>query len=292
VGAGHHLLRGFGGLLARFPRHRAPCPKLLPAFDFTSRSLFVAAAVILLSPWPMSWYGMGMSAVALTLFPCSSSLAHGSRCACATATPGISCRLGADDHRSMTRALQAAGLLGIDSRATHLYALGVLLQAAALVLGLAERMMRTRRERDQAQQAAAHDALTGVLNRRALDARLHAACAEACRGGPRPALLFLDIDHFKSVNDNYGHAGGDACLVETARRIQSQLADGDCARALGRRGVRRAAALGRPGDGAQDFRGHPPRRVGAADAVPRPRDRGDDQHRHQRLRPGHRRRRS
>jgi diguanylate cyclase (GGDEF)-like protein len=209
-------------------------PRLLPAFDLVSRVLFVAAAVIVLSPWPMSWYGMAMSTVAMTLFPLLVvtgswiALRTRDRYAWYFLAGWVPMTIG-----SMTRALQTAGLLDIDSRATHLYALGVLLQAAALVLGLAERMMRTRRERDQAQQAAAHDALTGVLNRRALDARLHAACAEAVRGGAKPALLFLDIDHFKSVNDNYGHAGGDACLVETARRIQSQLADGD---SLGRWG--------------------------------------------------------
>jgi diguanylate cyclase (GGDEF)-like protein len=213
------------------PRH---APRLLPAFDITSRTLFVAAAVVLFSPWPMPWYGMAMSGVALTLFPLLVVagawivLRTRDRYAWYFLAGWVPMTIG-----SMTRALQTAGLVDIDSRATHLYALGVLLQAAALVLGLAERMMRTRRERDQAQQAASHDVLTGVLNRRAFDARLQAACAGARAGGPLPSLLFLDIDHFKAVNDNYGHAGGDACLVETARRIQSQLADGD---ALGRWG--------------------------------------------------------
>jgi diguanylate cyclase (GGDEF)-like protein len=203
-------------------------PKLLPVFNVTSRALYVGAVVVALSPWAMAWYGMTMSAVAVTMYPLLVltgawiALRTRDRYAWYFLAGWIPMTVG-----SMTRALQTAGLVAVDSSVTHLYATGVLLQAAALVLGLAERMLRTRRERDQAQLAAAHDALTGVLNRRAFDARLHAACAAAKSGGPRPALLFLDIDHFKGVNDNYGHAGGDACLIETVRRVQAQLADGD-----------------------------------------------------------------
>jgi len=78
---------------------------------------------------------------------------------------------------------------------------------------------------------AATDALTGLSNRRSLDQLL-----DAWVGGPRAnrrslALLMLDIDHFKSVNDRHGHAVGDATLKAFAERVRAQLrADDRCAR--------------------------------------------------------------
>ncbi|MBB5202904.1 diguanylate cyclase (GGDEF)-like protein [Inhella inkyongensis] len=76
---------------------------------------------------------------------------------------------------------------------------------------------------------AATDALTGLLNRRSLDALLQAGLS-----GPVPrqmALLMLDIDHFKQINDRHGHACGDAALRAFADRVRAQLRDGDhCAR--------------------------------------------------------------
>jgi diguanylate cyclase (GGDEF)-like protein len=66
------------------------------------------------------------------------------------------------------------------------------------------------------QQLATHDALTGLLNRRALDERLP-ALARRCAAQGRPlSLALLDIDHFKQVNDQHGHAAGDAVLARLA----------------------------------------------------------------------------
>ena len=77
------------------------------------------------------------------------------------------------------------------------------------------------RQRDRMLYLARHDPLTGLLNRRAFDERLRDALARAERYGHRVALLFVDLDGFKKVNDQCGHARGDELLQECAARIRS-----------------------------------------------------------------------
>lgn len=67
--------------------------------------------------------------------------------------------------------------------------------------------------------AASHDPLTGLVNRRALADRLRAAQARRDRDGRDLALLFIDLDRFKAVNDEHGHETGDRLLVEVARGL-------------------------------------------------------------------------
>ncbi len=77
------------------------------------------------------------------------------------------------------------------------------------------------------------DALTGWHNRRYLTVRLGEELARARRDGTRLVCLMLDIDHFKRVNDNWGHAAGDAVLREIAQRIESQVRASDVAARYG-----------------------------------------------------------
>jgi diguanylate cyclase (GGDEF)-like protein len=79
--------------------------------------------------------------------------------------------------------------------------------------------LRTKAVHDGLVETASRDGLTGVFNRRELDTRAEQAVALAARHGRPFACLLLDIDHFKQVNDVYGHAAGDAVLREAARRI-------------------------------------------------------------------------
>ncbi|HJR74431.1 MAG TPA: diguanylate cyclase [Luteimonas sp.] len=70
-------------------------------------------------------------------------------------------------------------------------------------------------------RSAEMDALTGALNRRTLDQWLTRSFAEAHRGNKELSILFVDLDHFKSINDTHGHAAGDHCL----RRVSGALRD-------------------------------------------------------------------
>lgn len=92
-----------------------------------------------------------------------------------------------------------------------------------ILLGLADAILHARRERDLAQDAAERDGLTGVLNRDGLMRRLDAASAHAMQSGQPLSLLFIDLDHFKSINDRLGHLAGDLCLKSVASAVESRL---------------------------------------------------------------------
>ncbi len=82
-------------------------------------------------------------------------------------------------------------------------------------------------------QQAHCDPLTGLLNRRILRERLERDIAQAGRDGRTMALLYLDLDYFKEVNDTLGHSAGDALLQEAARRLLRCVQDGDSVARLG-----------------------------------------------------------
>jgi len=81
-----------------------------------------------------------------------------------------------------------------------------------------------REQRDLYEHLSRTDALTGVYNRRHFTARLDQLAQRAQQGGGGFTLLILDIDHFKQVNDRYGHVVGDACLKALADRLQRAFA--------------------------------------------------------------------
>lgn len=92
---------------------------------------------------------------------------------------------------------------------------------------------RKRAERDLQESVALlryhahHDALTGLPNRLQFEERLHEAVASANRHRRPFAVLFLDLDNFKAINDDLGHASGDVVLIEVARRLRRSLRASD-----------------------------------------------------------------
>jgi diguanylate cyclase (GGDEF)-like protein len=77
------------------------------------------------------------------------------------------------------------------------------------------------------------DALTGLANRRRWDSELAAACEAAQRAGSPVAVVLVDLDHFKQVNDRFGHAGGDEALRQIAGLLQERVRAGDLVARLG-----------------------------------------------------------
>ena len=80
---------------------------------------------------------------------------------------------------------------------------------------------------------AHHDALTGLANRARLRDQLHLAVARSRRDGRLLAVLMIDLDHFKPVNDVHGHAAGDLLLKEIGRRLSVGLRTTDTVARLG-----------------------------------------------------------
>jgi diguanylate cyclase (GGDEF)-like protein len=91
-----------------------------------------------------------------------------------------------------------------------------------------------RRTAEQAILKLAHyDAVTGLPNRFLFNDRLHQALAHGLRHGRPVALLYLDLDHFKVINDTLGHGAGDRVLAEAAHRLRSCVRDTDTVARLG-----------------------------------------------------------
>lgn len=127
--------------------------------------------------------------------------------------------------------LLSSGWIAVFTLETLLYVIGT----AFIVL-----MMAKERSESLYKTAAATDPLTGLLNRRGFMERAELLIGRNTRGGGRVSLLMFDLDHFKLINDRYGHAGGDAALRVFSETIQYTMRDGDV---IGRLGGEEFAAL-------------------------------------------------
>ena len=95
------------------------------------------------------------------------------------------------------------------------------------ILSLAQDVSSRIQAEERLQYMATHDGLTGLPNSVLLNDRLDAALARAHRARRRVGVMFLDLDHFKDVNDTLGHRVGDLLLKELARRIRAALRQSD-----------------------------------------------------------------
>ncbi len=89
------------------------------------------------------------------------------------------------------------------------------------------------REAEDLRQRALYDALTGLSNQAHAQEQLRAACETARDGGEGFALIYLDLDRFKPVNDTYGHAIGDQVLKTVSRRLRHALSERDLVARIG-----------------------------------------------------------
>jgi diguanylate cyclase (GGDEF)-like protein/PAS domain S-box-containing protein len=104
------------------------------------------------------------------------------------------------------------------------------LRAIATILGTALARLRTE---ERMRHEALHDPLTGLANRTLLRDRLEQALARSAREQQPTGVLFVDLDNFKAVNDRFGHAAGDAVLVELSGRLRAAVRPADTVARLG-----------------------------------------------------------
>ena len=104
---------------------------------------------------------------------------------------------------------------------------GSLVKINALNDQLSEEVAERKKMEEQIRQLAFHDSLTELPNRRLLLDRLEQAIAVSQRKNCYAALIFLDLDNFKPLNDMHGHVAGDLLLMEVARRLQSCVRETD-----------------------------------------------------------------
>ena len=116
---------------------------------------------------------------------------------------------------------------------SQVQALMVLTTQSAAAWGTASRYTTLAGWSQQVAHEAAHDALTGLPNRASVMARLERSAARVAEGGPPFALLYLDLNGFKEVNDDMGHEAGDAVLIAVAQRLDRIARAGDTAARLG-----------------------------------------------------------
>jgi diguanylate cyclase (GGDEF)-like protein/PAS domain S-box-containing protein len=102
-----------------------------------------------------------------------------------------------------------------------------------LVIAIVHDITVPKRDRDELRYLSEHDPLTGLYNRRGLDRQLGQALAHARRHGVPSALLLMDLDGFKQVNDRFGHLRGDRMLRDIACALRRRQRAGDTIARLG-----------------------------------------------------------
>ena len=124
-------------------------------------------------------------------------------------------------------ALTVWGLVPYTQLGYHAFEWGVVFEATLLALALARQVRHYQQLSARSSHEARHDALTTLLNRRGFLAGAQPLWSTAYRRQRPLSLIMLDLDHFKAINDRFGHGGGDQALQAIARLLREQSREGD-----------------------------------------------------------------
>ena len=203
--------------------------------------LGAALLVVPFGPWPrwaLHACIAGIQVVVSTAYVATDSAVTDGRFFYAWATPYSAFFFGRGamaGHVAWTAVCQVVALVLIgdpfaESARSFLMTTGTVVAVGLLVNLVADRM---RASQDQLRHAALHDPLTGLVNRRGLAVALERALADARRTRTKVAVLLVDLDHFKLVNDTHGHHVGDRMLAEVAPRLLRAVRGGDVVGRMG-----------------------------------------------------------
>ena len=116
----------------------------------------------------------------------------------------------------------------VEVRATNL-----VMDGRKMIISIIIDITDRKKAEEQISYLAYHDALTGLSNRKAFYEKLHIELERSLRTGKKAAILFLDLDGFKLINDNYGHEAGDFLLKEVAGRLKNITRETDTVARMG-----------------------------------------------------------
>nr|WP_242014426.1 GGDEF domain-containing protein [Xylella fastidiosa] len=230
----------FGGfVIVNFQRHYLNTAFRIPRVDLVLKGsagwllvMAVLNVVPQIQPYPVLTYLSLIAASLLLLFSCAwLGGVRGHRDAWSLLVAWTPLLL-----FSMLRSLELIGWNRLSGNGAWIgYGLSMSLALSCLLvtLVLADHMLELRRDRDRARLLANVDGLTGALTRVAIERRLERDIDDARQMGTPLSVAFIEIDHFKRINDEYGHAAGDACLRQVVQRVRGWLRASD---ALGRHG--------------------------------------------------------
>ncbi|KVZ38657.1 EAL domain-containing protein [Burkholderia ubonensis] len=122
---------------------------------------------------------------------------------------------------------------GTERHVLHQAEAGRDLNHAIILRGIVQDVTERKAQQGRIEYLANHDALTGLPNRNLLSDRMEQAMSQARRTGQLVAVMVLDLDRFKHVNDNFGHSVGDGLLRAVAARLKAAVRDGDTVARLG-----------------------------------------------------------
>jgi diguanylate cyclase (GGDEF)-like protein len=131
------------------------------------------------------------------------------------------------------RADNEIGLLGLDESELTTPVRGALTMLLSEIDDLRQEVVRLKARLDEAELLADRDSLTPLLNRRAFLREMRRMAAFAHRYGSSISLVYFDIDGFKAINDQFGHAAGDVALQAVARRLVANVRESDLVGRLG-----------------------------------------------------------